>query len=263
MPAVYGCRQEKQGDEVMKYTICDADRATRRELADLLNKLISEKKECYQISEVSSGMQMVDDVSEYGLHEVCFIRTDMSGLNGIETMNAIRVYNQNLYCILYSGEEKYALQAWEHMADSFLLLPFDQKQLTRILERCRGYFQESDRAFLRLKLKGGWCHIRLCNIVNLESHAHKVVLNMADHSRIEAYGRLDWFEEKLRDDMRFVRIHKSIIVNGDYISRFSSAEVKMVNGNVYSVSRTMHDKANVQYEGYLKSKNVVTDILVR
>lgn len=242
----------------MRFTICDADRKTRKELSGLLNKLVTGMEEPCQISEVNSGMQMVDEISGFGQHEVCFIRMDMSGLNGIETMDAIRGYRQNLYCVLYSREKMYALQAWEHMADSFLLQPFDRKQMLLILKRCREYFQENDRAVLRLKLKDGWYHIRLHNIINLESHAHKVVLNMVDRGRIEAYGKLDCFEEKILLDRRFVRIHKSNIVNGDYISRFSTEEVELLNGNIYSVSRTMRNKAKLQYDRYIRNRDGMT-----
>ncbi len=194
---------------------------------------------------------MVDDILQDGRHEVCFIRTDMSGLNGIEIMNIIRGYRQDLFCILYSGEERYALQAWENMADSYLMIPFDRKQLEKTLERSKSFFQERDCACLRIKQKDGWHHIRLRNIINLESRAHKVILYMTDHDSIEVYGKLDWFEEKMQEDHRFVRIHKSAIVNCSYISRFSATEVELDNGQTYSISRTLHKNAKMRYDEYM------------
>lgn len=78
---------------------------------------------------------------------------------------------------------------------------------------------------------------------------------MVDRGRIEAYGKLDCFEEKILLDRRFVRIHKSNIVNGDYISRFSTEEVELLNGNIYSVSRTMRNKAKLQYDRYIRNRD--------
>ena len=236
----------------MNYTICDSSQLIRKKLAALLKNLMSASKEPYQIHEFSSGMQMVDDILQNGRHDICFIRSDMTGLNGMEIMNIIRSYRQNLYCVLYSGEEKYALQAWENMADSYLMFPFDKNQLIRILEHSKSYFQENDCACLRLKRKDGWYHIRLRNIINLESRAHKVILNMVNHSSIEAYGKLDWFEEEMQEDHRFVRIHKSTIVNGNYIRRISATEVELVNGKIYPISRTQHNKAKIQYDEYIE-----------
>lgn len=236
----------------MNYTICDSNQTTRKELSALLKSIVSASKEPYQIREMDSGMQMVDDVLQNGLHDVCFIRSDMSGLNGIEIMNIIRGYRQNLYCVLYSGEERYALPAWENMADSYLMFPFDNKQLSKILEHGKSYFLKNDCACLRIKRKDGWYHIRLRNIIILESRAHKVILNLTDHNSIEAYGKLDWFEKEMREDRRFVRIHKSTLVNGSYISRFSATEVELTNGNIYSISRTLHDKAKIQYDQYIE-----------
>ncbi|MDE6687163.1 MAG: LytTR family transcriptional regulator DNA-binding domain-containing protein, partial [Lachnospiraceae bacterium] len=97
-----------------------------------------------------------------------------------------------------------------------------------------------------------WYHIRLRNIINLESRAHKVILNMVNHSSIEAYGKLDWFEEEIQEDHRFVRIHKSTIVNGNYIRRISATEVELVNGKIYPISRTLHNKAKIQYDEYIE-----------
>lgn len=236
----------------MNYTICDSNQSTRKKLAVLLKSIVSASKEPYQIREMCSGMQMVDDILQNGRHDVCFIRSDMSGLNGMEIMNIIRSYRQNLYCVLYSGEERYALPAWENMADSYLMFPFDKNQLIKILEHCKNFFLKNDCACLRIKRKDGWYHIRLRNIIILESHAHKVVLSMTDHNNIEAYGKLDWFEKEMQEDRRFVRIHKSTLVNGSYISRFSATEVELTNGKIYPISRTLHKKAKIQYDQYIE-----------
>lgn len=236
----------------MNFTICDSNKFTRKELAALLKTLISTTEEPYQIREISSGLQMIDDITQNGKHDVCFIRLDMSGLNGIEIMNIIRGYRQNLFCILYSGEEKYALPAWENMADSYFMYPFDKKQLIRILEHSKKFFLENDSACLQIKQKDGWYQIRLRNIINLESHAHKVILNMTNHNPIETYGKLDWFEKEIREDSRFVRIHQSTIINCSYISRFSAAEVELTNGQIYSISRRLHKEAEIQYNRYME-----------
>lgn len=75
---------------------------------------------------------------------------------------------------------------------------------------------------------------------------------MTDHNNIEAYGKLDWFEKEMQEDRRFVRIHKSTLVNGSYISRFSATEVELTNGKIYPISRTLHKKAKIQYDQYIE-----------
>lgn len=237
----------------MNYTICDSNEPTRKKFAVLLKSLVSKSKEPFQIREIESGMMMIDDILQNGAHDVCFIRSDMSGLTGIEIMNIIRRYRQNLYCVLYSGDERYALQAWENMADSYFMLPFDKNQLIKILEHSKSYFLKNDCACIRIKRKDGWYHIRLRNIINMESHAHKVVLNLTDHNNVETYGKLDSFEKEIQEDHRFVRIHKSTIVNGSYISRFSATEVELTNGQIYPISRTLHKKAQLQYDQYIET----------
>lgn len=119
-----------------------------------------------------------------------------------------------------------------------------KNQLIKILEHVNVFFQKNDCLCLSLKRKDVWYHIHLRNTINLESRTHKVILNMVNHGGIEVYGKLYWFEEEIQKDLCFVRIHKSTIVNGSYINRFSASEAELIDEKIYPISRIGKVKCN-------------------
>lgn len=242
----------------MNIAICD-NKAERAEgLKSLLEKRLSQKNMTGQISLFQSGIQLIDEVSGHGNMEVCLINSKQSGLTGIEIINEIRHYRENLICVLYSDEEKDALVAWENDVFGYYYEPFTDEKAEHLVKKVETFEKQRDGGYLRLKLKDGWYHICFRNILYIESKAHKVTITLEDASCIEAYGKLDNFEKELTKAERFIRIHKSVLINGNYISSISNGEARMTDGQIFSVSRALQQSAKLQYEQYVDTSKCVT-----
>jgi two-component system LytT family response regulator len=81
--------------------------------------------------------------------------------------------------------------------------------------------------------------VALENIIRIEADSNYSVFHLADKEKITVSKVLKEYEELL-PEQQFVRIHKSSIVNLDYVTEYNSKnglEVLLVDGQKIAVSR--------------------------
>jgi len=242
----------------MKIAICDTDLKICEYVKSKIQQEFLRKSSAFQIDTYTNGFSLIEGVTQSADYDICFLNASMSGLNGIELANEIKRYRENCLLVLYSLSDQYALAAWNVDAFFYLMLPPTKKDVIKIIGKAQRYLQERDGRYLRLKMKDGWYHVLYRSILYLESNAHKVVIYLTNGNSMETYGKLDRFEEVLCEKGQFIRIHKSVLLHGIYISKFSTAEVGIINGALFNVSRAFQDKAREQYDEYIKNNRFIT-----
>lgn len=78
---------------------------------------------------------------------------------------------------------------------------------------------------------------------------HMLAENMQD----EFYGSIEEINDRLNKE-KFLFIHKSTIVNYDYVKKISYEQVEMVDGRVFSISQSRRKSIKKQLEK-IKNKN--------
>lgn len=241
----------------MKIAICESDMRTCEYMKRQLQQELSTRYKTFYIGSYSDGFSMLDGATHDDNFDLYFINASMSGLNGVELARELKRYRDNSLLVLYSVSDKYAMAAWSIKAFYYLMLPPLKKDISRIITRAEQYLKERDNRFLRVKLKDGWYHILLRNIFYIESNAHKIIINMVDGGSLTTYGKLDNCEAAINDE-QFIRIHKSILLNGIYISKISASEVVCYNGSVFPISRALQEMTRQKYEAFVKSNSFIT-----
>lgn len=82
----------------------------------------------------------------------------------------------------------------------------------------------------------GYLHIPLDAIMYAESKGRLIKLYLVDH-RYTFYGVLREMEQELKE-RRFARVHKSYVVNFDYVRRIHHEKIHMGNGEILPLSRS-------------------------
>lgn len=242
----------------MRVAICDTEPRIMGLVEGFIISDIKKNNEELFISKYDSAITLSDDISDKADFDVCFIHAEMSGLNGVETTKEIKKYRPDCMVVIYATTDKYSIAAWNADAFFYLLMPPNGSDIERVLERARNSMNLTDREYLRLKLKDGWYHVPYRNILYIESEAHKVNFVLTNKECLTVYTKLDSLEELLSDSERFIRIHKSVLMNGMYIKKFSAVEVICSNGEEFRVSRNAADNAKVQYDKYIAKLNMKT-----
>jgi two-component system LytT family response regulator len=189
--------------------------------------------------------------------DLIFLDIQMPEINGFEFLEMLDERPQIIFCTAY---DKYAIQAFEVNAVDYLLKPFDQDRFDLALEKVKQNFIRADH-----KVDSTEQLIRHLNqqqiyqerflikqsgrIIIINSHEIIFFEAMEDyvniHTTQEAYliqQSLTNLEKRL-NPQHFIRVHRSSIVNIDYVKEIDTASsgryhLFLKNGKMIPVSRT-------------------------
>jgi DNA-binding LytR/AlgR family response regulator len=154
----------------------------------------------------------------------------MENINGVQVGTKIRnEYNDELTQIVYiSGKTEYALELFDINPLNFLVKPLDYDKIEKVINK-------------HLKITGFWTDvfsysvghdtfkIKLKEIMYLESNGKKIKMFLKDREE-EFYGSLEEIYNTQLIKYDFLYIHKSYIVNYDYVSVFEYEKLLLTNG---------------------------------
>lgn len=198
-----------------------------------------------------SAVKMIDELRP----DLVFLDIEMPGMNGIEVLNRI---THDPAVVFTTAYDRYAVAAFELEALDYLLKPFGAKRLETALARVRKSlhgdpeFPAAERAraalasrepFTRIFIRdrGRIIPIAVDAIDRLEAEDDYVGVHTGG-KRYLVYLRMSEFEARL-DPQRFVRIHRSHIVNLDKVAAFLPEDggrllIEMKDGTKLTASRT-------------------------
>ncbi len=212
---------------LVRVLIVDDEPPARRRLKALLK----DEPDTEIVGECEDGEAAVAAVTRLA-PDVMFLDVQMPGMDGFAVIEALGA-ERCPAIVFVTAYDQYALQAFDVHAIDYLLKPFDRKRLRRALARARVLAtQERDvgrrvlaamadfrsgrpQERIAIKSRGRVYFVRLEDISWMEASGHYVTLH-AGRERHLIRDTIQEMEARLDPD-RFVRIHRSTIVNVDCI----------------------------------------------
>jgi two-component system, LytTR family, response regulator len=197
--------------------------------------------------------------------DLVFLDVQMPLLDGFGVVEALAGTDMPAV-IFVTAHDRYALKAFEVHALDYLLKPFDKARFVTALERAKTQVRQGSAAAMndrlqellqtveprrpkpeRLMIKAGGriCFVRIADVDWIEAAGNYVDLHVGKERHL-LRETLSALERKL-DPARFVRIHRSTIVNLERIRELQPAFhgdyiVMLHDGTELAVSRTCRDK---------------------
>lgn len=178
-------------------------------------------------------------------YDVVYIDIEFDQENGIKTGEKIRdeYLDDNIQIIFSSNSEKYAMSLFKTRPMDFLIKPLKFTQvfesiitLKRLLNR-QGDFFEFKSGYESYK-------IPLSDIIYFENSNRKVNV-ITGNLRNSFYGSLDNIKETACIK-HFIQIHKSYLVNMDYIKKYEYHQITMNNGDILPISQPNRKQIRMQ-----------------
>jgi two-component system, LytTR family, response regulator len=232
----------------MKAVIIDDEKDSRNILANYL------KKYCPDVTVCGFGESVATGLEEINKHqpEIVFLDIEMPYGNGFDLLDKIE--DITFETIFVTAFNNYAIQALNQSAAYYLLKPIDIDELIKAVEKItkerseKNYMQHA-RVLLENKKPGANQKVMLptmegFEIVNINSilyceAADNFTKFFFDHGQPLMICRtLKYFEDVLTDH-RFLRIHRSYLINPDFVVRYSKGKggyVTMKNNQELEIS---------------------------
>lgn len=225
--------------------IADDEPLARRKLRRLLDE--TSGVEC--VGEAADGPETIQGV-ETLRPDLLFLDIRMPGATGIEVLERVE---HRPHVIFTTAYDRYAVTAFELQALDYLLKPFGKERFQQALERARSTLSQSrsqpartvtpDERLTRLfvRERGKIIPINVETISRLEAVDDYVTIYVGGRDHLVSV-RLRDFEARL-DPHRFVRIHRSHIVNMDFVKSLepydgARLQVELTDGTRIVASRT-------------------------
>ncbi len=145
--------------------------------------------------------------------DLIFLDIEMPQMSGIEFLSQLKTMPQ---VIIYSSQEKYALESYEYDVTDYLLKPVEyerfQKAISRVKER-REKNEEPVKESTEIFIKNNTSLVRLKyeDILWIEAMENYVIVNTLK-DKFTIHFTMKAFCDRLPSD-KFLRIHRSFIIN--------------------------------------------------
>jgi len=220
----------------MNILICD----DIKEDADRLATLIAQSSFEAQTMVFTCPSQALDYCRSGADIDACFLDIIMPKMNGIKLAEKLRENNFANDIVFISNSNDFASQSYQVLAFDYLLKPLTCEKVSNImckLKKSQENTENADKAGLSLVTQGTARFVLFRDISHVEVISHTVYIKQLDKSIIKMYAVFSKIEEKLLADSRFVKCHRSYIVNLSEIKTMANNELTMKNGSKIPISR--------------------------
>jgi two-component system LytT family response regulator len=203
--------------------IVDDERLARRELRTLLEEAHADQVHVVgEAASVSDAARLVNATDA----DVVFLDIQLSGETG---MDLLPLLGADVDVVFVTAYDAYTLRAFEVNALDYLLKPVAPERLAVTVDRLAASQQAAptreavtyeDRLLLRLGEERAFVRVR--DIIAIEADGDGSTLRLAPQmNRKSSSKSLREWEQRL-PDRHFVRIHRSTIVNLEYVERLET-----------------------------------------
>jgi two-component system LytT family response regulator len=216
------------------------------------------------VAECANGQEAIEAI-EHHSPDLLFLDVEMPGIDGFAVLEALPAERMPT-TIFVTAYDQYAVRAFEVYALDYLLKPFDQERFDKALKRAKDQIaSERSEAVSQQILRA------IEDIKTKPVHLERLVIKMNGHVFFMKAEEIDWLEaegnyvrlhsgkesyllrdtisalESQLDPKRFIRVHRSAIVNVDRISELQPwfhGEYRIVlrEGVQLTLSRTYREK---------------------
>jgi two-component system LytT family response regulator len=216
------------------------------------------------IGECASGEEAIEAI-ERQTPDLVFLDVEMPGKDGFAVLEELGP--ERIPAIIFvTAYDQYAVRAFEVYALDYLLKPFDQERFEKALLRAKAHIQNEKSENITERILSA-----LEEIKSKPVHLERLVIKMNGHVFFVKTNDIDWLEAEgnyvrlhagkesylLRDTIsalegqldpkRFVRVHRSAIVNVDRIQELQAwfhGEYRIIlrEGVQLTLSRSYREK---------------------
>ena len=234
----------------MKIAICDWSAETSKDIeAELKQNQYVSKVETYTDIDLFRNMLSMGQV-----YDVVFMEIDWKQKKtGIDFWEELQVHDPQTSVIYMSRYvQLYIEEIFEKTfyLGGILTKPIKTEYLQKSLERIR-LKKENEAGKLMIRCNRRGILIPVHEIIYLESQLHKVNI-VLENKEYQCNERLAVLENYL--DERFVKIHKSYLVNMNYISEFSGSEMILRTGQRIPISKNRYADTKEKIIEYFKKE---------
>jgi len=210
-------------------------------IVDELTDIIFEKYDS-DIAFADSSKELSEKNIDVNSIDIAFVDIMLKDESGINLGCFIHQKNPDMRIIFISGYPEMVADVFLSVnATGFIDKPIRREKVYSYIEKA---VKESETEYISIPFHGKEIQFNQDNIICVESEKRNIVFHLADgESRV--FGKLDDVEKLF--GKKFIRCHKSFLVNAKYVTCIESSKFRLINGECINISRTYRETATEKY----------------
>ncbi|MEG0485613.1 MAG: LytTR family DNA-binding domain-containing protein [Oscillospiraceae bacterium] len=217
----------------MKIAICDDEQIYVDEIHTVLDALLKSKGIAAQFSLSTNAAHFLNQ--DFSTYDIVFLDVNMGMYNGIEVAKQIRQSNEQVLIVYISALLEYAIMGYSVRAFDYLLKADLNQTLPNCLDKLLKEIRARQQTF-SVKTDAEEMVLTISEVVYLESKNHHVTIYLKNNRIIQLYRKLTDLEQQLSVS-GFLRVHKSFLVNMNYIKEMKQRVCILRNGLAINCSK--------------------------
>lgn len=230
---------------------------------DLIKQYIKlSEKNLEVVAECENGLQGIEKITELN-PDFIFLDIQMPKITGFEMLELLSEMPKVIFTTAF---DEFAIKAFEVNALDYLLKPFSLERFNIAVDRAinsdrmdiekqsnelRKYLENSKRNLERVVIKDkGDIHIIPVESIKVIQAADDYVTFYTKRGKFLKKQTMKSYEESLED--KFVRVHRSFILNIDYLSK-----INILSGDSCTASVLGESDIPVSKSGYKKLQDIL------
>ena len=234
--------------KVLNIAICDDEKAFCQKLENILNEILEQEKITADIDVYQNGNELLGELEKSEIrYDIILLDIEMEGMDGLETAKKLREKDEITILIYVTSYTSYAIEAFEVQPFRFVLKPVDKN----VIHTCFMKAYEkiiTEKFYFHFKYQRDYYKVLVSDILYFESEKRIIWIHLKDGVVRKVYDKLNNIEKHMKKGrVEFYRIHKSFLVNSQYIIRKAYNHVELADGTLLDISEDRRKQMNEYY----------------
>lgn len=196
----------------------------------ILEQIIEKNKNLKLVLSASASTESLKEINASNI-DLLFLDIEMPVMNGFEFLEGLDIHPQ---VIITSQNQKYALEAFNFNVTDFLLKPFStirfDAAIKKAIDKVKTAKQKKPESKLVVKHNLKQVELNVHGILYVEALGDYVKVVTEERNYV-ILSTMSAFNKRLEAD-KFIRIHKSYIVNLKMVERYNHEFIEIKNKKI-------------------------------
>ena len=218
-----------------KVGICGFQETENKLIQDTVRGYLQKKGIVEEIIVWGCGQELLEALQKGCSQDLLFLEAETEHFSGIEIGHFIRkcLNDHEMQIVYISADNACMERLFKLQPVDFLQKPVTGRKLKETMGMVYNILQK-DKGKFRFQRKQGYCFIPYSKILYFAGEGHKIRI-ITIYGIEEFYGKMSDVEKQLPP--QFLEIHKSYVINKDFIYRYESKRIKLFDGSVINISK--------------------------
>ncbi len=236
---------------MIQIAVCDDNIDELSNMMQLITQYRSTKHLNCDYAVFINGFELISALEKGKKFDIYCLDIIMPGYSGIDVAKEIRSFDKNAPILFFTSSSEFALESYSVKAINYVLKPISKEKLfftfDEMLERIK--VEENNDAVI-VKSNEGIQKILISNLVFAEVINRNVLYHLLSGKVIECTEPFSSVCENLLKFRRFIKTHRSYIVNMQYVDTIENRQVTLQTLSAVPIAQGKAREIKQQYLAY-------------